>query len=109
MNTPLGLTSLTCLFGLVRVTPTGLVGAVNGTITPLFSTPIPITQVVGPAGGPVSLNQVNGQLALVCGTFTVSGGRVTLNVSVVVPLSLLSLSAGTAFSGTPATAATTGI
>ncbi|MGE5675571.1 MAG: hypothetical protein ACM3XM_17115 [Mycobacterium leprae] len=81
----------TCLFGLVNVfTPTGL-GAVNGTITPLFSTPIPITQVVGPTGGLTSLNQVNGQFAVVCGRFTLSGNQVQLLVNTVIPINLGSL------------------
>lgn len=76
-----------CIFGTVFVVPTPGVGAINGTVTPLFSTPIPITQVVGPAGGPVSLNQVNGQLALVCGTLVSVGGQCRLQVTLVVPAS----------------------
>lgn len=75
-----------CIFGLITVIPTPGVGVVNGTVTPLFSTPIPITQVVGPAGGPLSLNQVNGRFALVCGTLVTVGGQCKLQVTLVVPV-----------------------
>ena len=56
-----------CVFGQVLVIPTGLIGAVNGYIFTLMGLPIRFRQVVGPAGGPVSVNTVNGQLATLCG------------------------------------------
>ena len=77
---------LTCIAGFVNVIPTGLIGAAHGTITPLFGTPIPFTQVVGPAGGAISVNALEGQFALLCGQFVYSRTGVALNVSAAVPL-----------------------
>ena len=89
LSTTTATTGIQCLLGLVLVTPTGLIGATNGFIIPLFGalagTVVPITQVVGPAGGAVSLNQVNGQVAWVCGQFVTGPGGLgfQLNVSTV--------------------------
>lgn len=74
-----------CVFGRVIVVPTGLIGAVNGYIITLSGVPVPFTQVVGPAGGLVSANMVNGQFATVCGTITTSSqGQPVLNVSSII-------------------------
>lgn len=76
---------LQCISGLVFVEPTGLLGAVSGQIIPLQGSPIAVRQVVGPAGGPVSLTQVSGSFATLCGQFTVERGQLLLNVTLVIP------------------------
>lgn len=72
-----------CIFGRVTVTPNpqNQIGATNGLITPLLSSPIPISQAVAPAAGVVSLNQVDGGFAIVCGHLTPAGIQVTQVIS----------------------------
>lgn len=81
--------SAQCILGFVHVIPTRLLGATNGVLQLLSGALIPITQVVGPAGGPISLSQVSGSLAVVCGTLTRSpSSGLQLNVSSVHPVRL---------------------
>lgn len=75
----------TCVFGRVTVIPTGLVGAVIGIITTLSGQAIQFRQVVGPTGGTVSVNNVNGQFATLCGNIVLEQGQVILNVTAVLP------------------------
>lgn len=74
-----------CISGLVTLDPGQLIGAVTGLVRPLLSDPIRIRQVVGPAGGPVSLTTVNGRFATVCGAFVEEQGQVLLDVRQVIP------------------------
>jgi len=75
----------TCVFGRVIVIPTGLLGAVNGFIVTLSGLPIRFRQVVGPAGGAISVNSVNGQFATLCGNLLFEQGQIILNVTAVIP------------------------
>lgn len=78
---------LVCIAGTVNLSPSQLLGATNGTLTPLFSSPIPIRQVVGPAGGPTSLTSLDGSFANLCGRFVPSRGGFVFDVQVAVPVS----------------------
>lgn len=76
---------LQCFSGRVRVLPPVGVGAILGILTPQFGAPIPLRQVVGPAGGPVPLTAVDGRIATVCGVLVVEDSRVFLDVRLVIP------------------------
>lgn len=76
---------LQCISGLVILDREQQLGAITGRIFPRFGSPVRIRQVVGPAGGPVSLTTVDGRCATVCGNFVVENGRLVLNVRRVIP------------------------
>lgn len=69
----------------MTVFPSPGVGAVIGQIRPGFGAPIPFRQVVGPAGGPIPITEVNGAVATVCGWFIRRKGVLTLAVKQVIP------------------------
>ena len=82
---PDSVSGLHCVTGLVLVDPTERLGVITGRVFPRLGDGIPVRQVVGPAGGPVPLTEVDGENATVCGRFAVQDGEVVLDVRRVIP------------------------
>lgn len=82
---PDSVSGLHCITGLVLLDATERVGVITGRVFPRLGDGIPVRQVVGPAGGPVPLTEVDGENATVCGRFAVQDGEVVLDVRRVIP------------------------
>lgn len=80
-----GVTGTQCLIGTVIIIPTGLIGATNGFLI-VSGIPIPIRQVPGPGISGTPIAQLNGQVAILCGSLIQDVSGAVFNVTFAFPI-----------------------